>query len=405
VSEATSRRAEFDWLRLAALSLMMAYHSAIGFSSWPWHVSDTHRSVVLGGILAFVWSWRVALVFVVSGAALMLALRRHSPAAILRERMQRLAVPLIFGMLVIVPPQVYLERLQRGQFHGSYFDYLPHFADGIYPAGNLSWHHLWFIPYVLVLTAIALPLFMWARAQQRRQRLDLLMQYVADRHLYWLLVVPLALGQLALRLQTSDSHGFINDGHGWIGFGTLLALGGVLAEWPQALAAVQRQRYAGLVVGLASFGALKVLWPAIGDDLSTLPLSAAIAWCGLSALNVLAWVLTVTGFVTRWFSRGSPTLAYLTDAALPIYMLHQTLIVFAVYHLHHVYWPLGVKLLLTLNFSVLGSLALYEIFIRRWRWLRLLFGVKSRAREIGLEVLMAGSVKPGGANRSRASSS
>jgi glucan biosynthesis protein C len=402
---AAGRRAEFDWLRLVALGLMMLFHGAVGFSSWPWHVNDAHRSVILGDVLDFLWRWRVELVFVVSGAALMLALRRHTPAAILRERFQRLAIPLAFGMLVIVPPQVYFERLQHGQFHGSYVDFLPHLADGIYPVGNLSWHHLWFMPYVLVLTAVALPLFLWMRSPQQREWLDPLMQNIADKHLYWLLVVPLGLAQMMLRLQASDNHTFIYDGHGWIEFGILLMLGGVLAEWPAVLAAIQRERYASLVVGLVAYGALKTEWPTITDNPSSLPLTGAIGWCNLSSLNVLAWVLAVTGFVTRWLSRSSPTLTYATEAALPVYILHQTLIVFAVYHLHNINWPLGAKILMTVSFSLLGSLALYELVIRRSRLLRLLFGVKQRAREIGPEALMPNDSESALTNRSRGRSS
>ncbi len=401
----TARRAEFDWLRVVALGLMMVFHGTMGFSSWPWHVSDAHRSMVLGDILDFLWRWRVELVFVVSGAALMLAVRRHTPFAILRERLQRLAIPMIFGMLVIVPPQVYYERLQHGQFHGSYLDFLPHLADGFYPSGNLSWHHLWFIPYVLVLTAAIMPLFLWMRTPHRRRWLDPLMADIADKHLYWLLVVPIGLAEMMLRIQQSDSHDLISDGHGWLEFGTLLVLGGCLAEWPVLLAAVQRERYVSLVVGLVAYAVLRMEWPTITDNPSALPLGDAIGWCTLSALNVLAWVLTVTGFVTRWLSRSSPALAYATEAALPVYILHQTLIVFAVYHLHGVNWPTIAKFFVTVSFSLLGSLALYELVIRRSRWLRLMFGVKNRAREIGPEALLPKDVPSAATNRSRASSS
>ena len=48
-------------------------------------------------------------------AALMLALSRHTPREILHERLHRLGIPLMFGILVIVPPQVWLERRFRGQ--------------------------------------------------------------------------------------------------------------------------------------------------------------------------------------------------------------------------------------------------------------------------------------------------
>lgn len=393
MAERSERRAEFDWLRIVAIGLMMLFHSCLGFSSWPWHVNDPHRSVALGEVLSFLWRWRVALVFVVSGAALMLALSnhrsRHRPRDILRERLRRLGIPLVFGILVIVPPQVYYERLQRGQFHGSYLDFQPHLFDGIYPSGNLSWHHLWFIPYLLVLTAIGIPLLGWMRSASGRRLLDAAMDGVSRWHLYWLLALPMMLCHLVLRLQHGDDHTFVGDPHGWLEFAILMVLGATLAQWPQVLAAVQRGRYVAVLVGTVCFFLLKHDWPTIGDDPTGLPLDSAIAWSAVAGLDVLAWVLAVTGFVTRLLTRDTPLLRYATEAALPVYVLHQTLIVYAVYHLAHVNWPLGVKIVMTLSFCVLGSLAIYEGAIRRNRWLRLLFGVKDRAADIGLESLIA----------------
>lgn len=79
---------------------------------------------------------------------------------------------------------------------------------------------------------------------------------------------------------------------------------------------------------------------------------------------------------------------YATEAALPVYILHQTLIVFAVYHLHDVDVPIGGKIVMTLTFALAGSLGFYEFVIRRSRLLRTLFGVKTPAREIGPEMSM-----------------
>ena len=382
------RRAEFDWLRVVALGLLISFHSAQGFSTWPWHVTDPHRSVLLSTFLDFMLRWRVALVFIVSGAALMLALAARPPLVTLRERGRRLLVPLLLAVVVVIPPQVYLERVQRGQFHGSYLDWLPHFADGFYPAGNLSWHHLWFIPYVLVLSALALPAFAWMRSAAGRRRLDPLLHAIAGRHLHWLLLVPLALAQILLRLQDGDAHSFWMDGHGWLEFAVLFGLGGALALWPALLATIQRERYVALITGVVAYWALRSAWPSIGDDPRQLPLGSALGWCILSALNVLAWALATTGFLTRWLNRPSPALAYLNEAALPVYIVHQTLTVYAVFHLHHVGWPLADKIALTFAFGLTGSLALYELAIRRSRWLRLLFGVKDRAAGIGLEAVM-----------------
>ncbi len=385
---ATARRAEFDWLRVLALGMLMIFHSAVGYSTWQWQVNDPHNSALLDNFLDFLLRWRVSLVFIVSGSALMLALRSRRPKAILRERAARLLVPLIFGVVVIVPPQVYLGRVQSGQFHGSFVDYLPQAFNGIYPDGNLTWNHLWFIPYVLVLTAAALPLFDWARTPGVRRQLDRVVHVVGERHLYWLLLGPLVAADLILRGQDNDAHEFFGDPHGWLEFASLFLLGGLVAQWPSVLAAVQRARWTALGLGIAAYATLRLVWPAIGENPSALPIGQSLLWASASSLNQLAWVLAAVGFLTRHFNRPSPAIAYLTEAAMPVYVLHQTLIVFAVYHLHHVAWPLGNKLALTLAFSVLGALGLYEVAIRRNKWLRILFGVKPRARTMGPELLV-----------------
>jgi hypothetical protein len=379
-----ARRPEFDWLRVFALGLMFVFHSAIGFGTWPWVIKDAHPSWLLDNICNFIWPWRVSLVFVVSGTALMLSLKVRPAGTILRERFRRLLPPLALGMLILIPPQVYMERLQDGQFHGSYLEYLPHFADGIYPAGNLSWHHLWFIPYALILTLVALPMFSWLKIDRERPWLDRLKRAFVERHVYWLLLVPIFVADTLLHDQASPGYSVIHDPHGWIEFTSLFLLGGLIGLWPEMLGTLQRARYVSLCLALLAFIVLKAMtnYPAF------FTFGEPVLHDAFEALNQLAWVLTAIAFVTRAFNRGSSFLTYATEAAMPVYVLHQSLIVYAVYHLHHVSWPLPVKYLLTFSFALLGSLALYELVIRRSRVLRFLFGVKARARNIGADTLV-----------------
>jgi glucan biosynthesis protein C len=249
----------------------------------------------------------------------MLSLQHRRPKAIMRERAARLLVPLVFGMLVIVPPQVYFGRLQQGKFHGSYLDYFPQAFNGVYPNGNLTWNHLWFIPYVLVLTGATLPLFDWLRMSAARPRIKIVMTAAAKFHLYWALLVPLVLANLLLRGQETDAHTFVDDAHGWIEFGSFFLLGGAFAEWPAVLKAVQCTRFISLGLAIGAYAALRLIWPSIGENPDALPPAQAIAWCCVSAVNVLGWVLAVVGLLTKHFNRASPTLRYFTEAALPVY--------------------------------------------------------------------------------------
>ena len=167
----TTRRADLDWLRVIAFGLLIFYHAGMAWSGWTWHVTSPDSLDWLREAMRFLNRWRMPLIFLVSGAAIMLALGDRTPGPSSRDRLKRLLLPLAFGMLVIVPPQVYLERLYRGQFTGSFLQWLPHaFSMASTPAGNLSWHHLWFLAYVLVLTLVLLPVFLWARSRDGARR-------------------------------------------------------------------------------------------------------------------------------------------------------------------------------------------------------------------------------------------
>jgi hypothetical protein len=65
-------------------------------------------------------------------------------------------------MLVIVPPQIYYERIGQyanyWEFYKTVFSFIP------YPKGSLSWHRLWFILYVFIYSLIAIPLLKFLRS-------------------------------------------------------------------------------------------------------------------------------------------------------------------------------------------------------------------------------------------------
>ncbi len=103
-----SRRADLDWLRVLAFGLLIFYHAGMAWSGWSWHVTSPDSLEGLREAMRFLNRWRMPLIFVVSGAAIMLALGDRTPQAFVRDRLKRLALPLDFGMVVIVPQQVYL---------------------------------------------------------------------------------------------------------------------------------------------------------------------------------------------------------------------------------------------------------------------------------------------------------
>jgi peptidoglycan/LPS O-acetylase OafA/YrhL len=374
----TDRRADIDWLRVCAFALLILFHAGMAYVSWDWHVKNPETAAWLEAGMRFVNRWRMPLIFVVSGAAIMLALGRRTPGAFLGDRLRRLALPLAFGMLVIVPPQVYLERLQRGQFNGSFLEFLPQAFAGVYPAGNMSWHHLWFLAYVLLLTVTLLPLFLWLRSPVGAARMDALSRRIAtSSEALWLLALPLAAAQFWLAPITSNRNALIGDWYGLASAALFLIYGALLFRSPALLQALARQRWLALLVGVLAYAALQAFFFSglIG------PMSASVRrldYCVLANLNIIAWLFAIIGFFTQHMTRRPAALAYATEAVYPFYILHQTVTVIVAYHLAAVDLPVALKFALTAGATLFGTWLIYEAVIRRVDLLRPLFGLKMR---------------------------
>ncbi|MDP3242002.1 MAG: acyltransferase family protein [Reyranella sp.] len=370
-----SRRADLDWLRVLAFGLLIFYHAGMAWSGWSWHVTSPDSLEGLREAMRFLNRWRMPLIFVVSGAAIMLALGDRTPQAFVRDRLKRLALPLAFGMVVIVPPQVYLERLYSGQFTGSFLQWLPHAFDGVYPQGNLSWHHLWFVAYVLVLTLVLLPVFLWARSASGQATVARAGRIAARFGLQWLMTLPLAASTLWLTPISWNINGLVGDWNGLVSYGALLLYGAFVFGSSDLLTALQRQRFFSLAVGLIAYAFLHVGFFA-GTVRATIPPEIRPVFALLSAVNVMAWLFAIIGFAHRHLTRRPAFLAEATEAVYPFYLLHQTVTVIAVYWLLKLDVPPLAGFCAAVLLTFLGTALLYVGLVRPVGFLRPLFGMR-----------------------------
>jgi glucan biosynthesis protein C len=372
---APDRRADLDWLRVSAFGLLILYHAGMAWSGWSWHLTSPDSIGWLREGMRFLNRWRMPLIFIVSGAAIMLALGSRTPGVFALDRVKRLLLPLAFGMVVLVPPQVYLERLYRGRFAGSFLQWLPEAFAGTYPAGNMSWHHLWFLAYVLVLTFALLPYFLWARGERGRAVLAAAARVAARTGLQWAMVLPLAAAILWLVPISHNTNGLIGDWYGLVYYGLLLLYGSFLFGSPDLLAALNRQRFLSLAVGVAAYAAFYIVF-VDGAVRPVIPPEDRPAYALLSAVNTMAWLFAIIGFANRYLTRRPAFLAEATEAVYPFYMLHQTVMVIAVYWLLEIGVPPVAGFILAALATFLGTSAIYLCVVRPIWFVRPLFGLK-----------------------------
>jgi hypothetical protein len=369
------RRPDLDWLRVIAFGLLILYHAGMPWTGWGWHLDSDRTLPWLAEVMRFTNRWRIPLVYMVAGGAIVLALGQRGVGAFALDRVRRLLLPLVFGVLVLVPPQVYLEQHWKGQFTGSFLQWLPH----AYDRDNLAWNHLWFVAYVLLMTFVLLPVFLWARTPYGRAAQARIAKGMARASLHWLMAVPIVLAMLLLAPITRNVNYVVGDWYGLASAALLMLYGAFIFNTPEMLAVLNRQCWLAVAVGTVAFFTLDLLvfhaTPGAHVRLLGLPVYAP-----LSAINMTGWLFAAVGLANRYLRSRPRFLIQATEALYPFYMIHQTVTVITVYGLLRWRVPALPAYLLTV-LSTFGVTALiYAGAVRPWPWVRPLFGLKPLPR-------------------------
>lgn len=390
------RRLDLDWIRILAFCLLILYHVGMYYVSWDWHVKSPFAGNTLEPLMLFSSPWRLSLLFMVSGVAtafLFEKSRRSAPGSpkssrFLGPRSARLLLPLLFGMLVIVPPQSYYEVVEKlpGGYHAGYLAFWGRYlaADpGFCRDGDCldlpTWNHLWFVAYLWVYTVIAWALLRFVPEAMRRAGDGLERALSGIGVLVWPAAL-LALARVTLVGRFESTHALVDDWYNHAQYLPLFLLGVLVARREVVWHALQRHRRHAL--GAALLGYVVLVWYFYGsgyDDAIPPPDAMRMAqrvtwavfqWCAIAAILGYARL-----FASRGAFRDSPALRYLRDAVFPVYILHQTLIVV----LAHNAQPLALHPAIEGPLLVIATFALsfagFEI-VRRLRWLRPVFGLK-----------------------------
>jgi glucan biosynthesis protein C len=362
----TTRYDFLDWLRVIAIFVLLFFHTGMLFVGWGWHITNPETIPILEWPMDIAHRLRMPLLFIIAGAGLCFALRRRSGAALVGERSLRLLVPLIAGMLLVVPPQIYVERLANGDFHGGYLDFLVQrvFRFEPYPAGDFSWHHLWFIAYLYVYVLLLLPLLLWWRRARPAIRPGL-----------WLfaLGLPLGLNEALLKPHFPETHNLTSDWYIFDHYLLLTIYGVLLASMRDAWDWLRDRRRTSLVASL--------LLTVIGLPALHYGVMPRDGWMDAVYANVFTWcwLMTFLGYGRHALSFSNKLLAWARDASYPVYILHQTIIVVIAYFVVGLSWSPWAKYGFVLVATLASSVACYEFVLRRFAVTRLLFGIKQPA--------------------------
>lgn len=370
--KAFARRADLDWIRVTAFGLLILFHVALVYAPWDWHMHSRHTFGWLAEAILATGPWRLTLLFLVSGAALRFMSRRLTPGETAKARLARLVPPFLFGVLILVPPQSWLEALDKGWWSDSLAGWwvrsftLPELL-------RVPLNHLWFVLYIGVYTFAAVALL------TRPKLLDAIERGLERALSGWrILLVPIAY-LVAVRLALFPVFGITNKlPDDWYNHSVSLAVfvfGFAVAMRESIWEDLERFRRSALAGALISLVLLMVFTAHPGGTaFFGMPKNA------LYAANQWLTIAAILGFGSVYLRRADgPLLRYLTDAVFPCYLAHQTILVAAVYVMKPWNLPAAPEALLLVAVTVGGSLAVYEI-VRRLGPVRPLFGLKRQPR-------------------------
>lgn len=370
------RQYYIDWLRILLILSVFLFHVGMIFNTWGWHVkNDLQYGGIFQRIMAFLHVWRMPLLFLISGAGTYFALGKRTLAQYLGERFKRLFIPFLVGVFTLVPVQVYIEKATS---YSSLLDFYPHMFEGIYPAGNFSWHHLWFIVYLFVIALLISPFLGMLRSARFAGFIRGIEGFLTKPFALNILIVPLILSQVLLRpyfeLNTND---LIHDWASMAIYIIFFLTGFALLPHKNIIEAIRKQR----LLFLAETVILSIVMFWLPSRVGSEKMGDLI-WDVSSVYIALTCGITALGFAKHHLNFDSKFRKLANEAIFPFYLLHQPVIVVVGYNVVGLSIPVLLKVGIIAFSSFAITAFLYWSLIRRLNFLRLIFGMKMVKKEM-----------------------
>ncbi|ACU61088.1 acyltransferase family protein [Chitinophaga pinensis] len=377
---ASSRQAYLDWLRILAIFGVLIFHSSMPFGAeLEWHIRNKETSNLFLELVFFMHLFRMPLLFFISGTVSYFMLQNRSGGGFVALRTRRLLIPVLLAILVVVPPQVYLERVTQGYTGNFWQFYREMFTSGAYPKGNLSWHHLWFVAYLLIYDIICAPLFVWIISPRAHHFRDRLLWLAKGKRVY-LLALPGMIIYASLTLQFPETNDLVHDWCYFFYWLCFLIPGFICITQPALMDSLERNRHFALLMAFLSIVTINYFrwndlqpWDVLNSwkqDPRTYAFLALRAFCGW------AWVFALVGYGKKYLNKQHSSLNYINQAVYPFYILHQTIIVILAFYVVKTTDTIGAKYIFIVITTFISSMSIYHLLIRPYNITRFLFGMK-----------------------------
>ncbi|MEJ3744390.1 acyltransferase family protein [Actinomycetes bacterium KLBMP 9797] len=383
-SASVERRSELDALRAFVVLGLVFFHAGLVFDTEDdFYVKNAETTGAVRILSGFGVVWAMPMLFLAAGLGAWYSMRRRGPGGFAVERLRRLGVPLLFALVTLIPiPQWLRLRAADPGYDESYLEFLPRFFDVrldladfpfVVEGEHFETGHLWFVVLLLTFSLLLAPVARWLPAERLA---------AATRWRGAVLLPAVLIAVLTALLGMEEAFA------GWSRWAYLLFFlcGFALAADGRFRAAMRRDAVLAAVLGLVLFVAVvpgmtmaeepftEMTPLAIGTRLAF----GAAGWC---------WVVAILGLLDRRRGPAPPAVdrppglvkrgyAYVGPAVLPLYVLHQPIVVVVAYFVVRWDAPMLAKYAAIVAISLVALFTSYDLLIRRTRVTRSLFGMR-----------------------------
>lgn len=377
------RRHDLDWLRFIAITILLFFHTGMLFNEWGWHIKNAETSQSFQYWMVWLHFWRMPLLLFISGAGTYMALGKRSPKQYAGERMKRLLVPLAVGMFIVVPPQIYYEHIDNYSgylsFYKTVFEFRP------YPEGSFSWHHLWFIAYLLVFSIITIPLLIFLRSKRSESfRLRVFRALSSPAGMLFIPSIIIFTTQLLLRPYFPEETHDFQDWAFFTFYFCFFVFGMIAYSHSSLWESIGANRKHFLVTTLALLIPFYIFYIHLLDVVALPWTDDAVEIAFDITGTFVGWftVITVVAFGQHYLNRPHPILASINEGLYPFYILHQTVIIMLGFYVCQLSLSIASKFWIVSLGTLAICLGVYFILIKPFNTMRFLFGMKpKRVRE------------------------
>ncbi len=352
-----TRKYFIDNLRWICILTLIPFHSAMAWNTWESNYIWFGESKVVSSFVIFICSFYMPLLFVLAGMSMKYALKKRSNKQFLEERVKKLCIPLISGIMTVAAFMSYFaERYHNGyskNFIQHYTIFFGKLGDFTGYDGKFTPAHLWFILYLFLVSIILLVVIIF----QQKLAPNFNCRKIKMWQIIFLVIFPILFSFILDFGGKSIGESF-----------ALVALGYYVFSEDEAIDKLEKYRFLFLLITFIAccLYVLLFVWKEEQGAFCCVVLHEISQWCG---------VLGLIGLAKHNMNWNNKITMYLSRYSFPIYIFHFGWIVLIQFYLSKFTQNTFILYLSSIIGSLIGTLLTVEL-VRRVPVLRVLFGVK-----------------------------